>query len=86
LSVEAELRAMALVTTHVTWLQGLLEDFGVSVSTWTFLLSNNTCAITSIARDLVKHELTKHIGVDAYYTCAQIYYDTIDLCCMFIEL
>jgi hypothetical protein len=26
----------------------------------------STCAI-SIARDLVKHELTKHIGVDAFF-------------------
>jgi hypothetical protein len=32
-------------------------------------LSNSTCAI-NIARDPVKHELTKHIGVDAYCTCA----------------
>jgi hypothetical protein len=35
------------------------------------LLSNITGAI-SIARDPVKHELTKHIGVDAHYTRAQI--------------
>jgi hypothetical protein len=30
---------MALVTTEVTWLQWLLEDFGVSVSMSTSLLS-----------------------------------------------
>ena len=29
LSAEAELRAMATVTAEVTWLQWLLEDFGV---------------------------------------------------------
>jgi hypothetical protein len=34
-------------------------------------LSNSTCAI-SIARDPIKHELTKDIGVDAFYTCAQV--------------
>jgi hypothetical protein len=28
-SAEAELRAMATVTAEVTWLQWLLEDFGV---------------------------------------------------------
>ena len=64
-SAEAELRAMAAVTTEVTWLQWLLEDFGVMASTPTPLSSDSTGAI-SIALDLVKHKLTKHIGVDAY--------------------
>jgi hypothetical protein len=31
------------------------------------LLSDSTRAI-SIARDPVKHELTKHVGVDAHFT------------------
>jgi len=65
-SVEAKLRAMATVTAEVTWLWWLLEDFGVTVSTPTPLSSDSTGAI-SIARDPVKHELTKHIGVDASY-------------------
>ncbi|WVZ97486.1 hypothetical protein U9M48_043016 [Paspalum notatum var. saurae] len=60
---------MALVTAEVTWLRWLLEDFGVSVSIPTPLLTDSTGAI-SIARDPVKHEITKHIGVDAYYTRA----------------
>jgi hypothetical protein len=62
---------MTLVTVEVTWLWWLLEDFGVSVSMLTPLLSNSTGAI-SITRDPAKHELTKHIGVDAYYTRSQI--------------
>ncbi|WVZ72432.1 hypothetical protein U9M48_020896 [Paspalum notatum var. saurae] len=70
-STEAELRPMALVTAEVTWLRWLLADFGVSVSIPTHLLTDKTGAI-SIARDPVKHELTKHIGVDAYYTRAQV--------------
>ncbi|WVZ77930.1 hypothetical protein U9M48_025723 [Paspalum notatum var. saurae] len=69
-SAKAELRAMALVTAEVTWLRWLLADFGVSVSLPTPVLTDSTGAI-SIARDPVKHELTKHIGVDAYYTRAQ---------------
>ncbi|WVZ81051.1 LOW QUALITY PROTEIN: hypothetical protein U9M48_028478 [Paspalum notatum var. saurae] len=69
-STEAELRVMALVTAEVTWLRWLLAEFGVSVSIPTPLLTDSTGAI-NIARDLVKHELTKHIGVDAYYTRAQ---------------
>jgi hypothetical protein len=49
----------------------LLEDFGVSVSMPTPLLSDSIGAI-NIARDVVQHELTKHIGVDAHFTRSQI--------------
>jgi hypothetical protein len=62
---------VALVTTEITWLRWLLEDFGVSVSMPTPLLSDSTEAI-SIARDSIKHELTKHIGVDAHFTRSQV--------------
>jgi len=77
-SAEAELRAMALVTAEVTWLQWLLEDFGVSVSGPTPVLYDSTGAI-SIARDPVKHELTKHIGVDTSYTRVHVQDDVIAL-------
>jgi hypothetical protein len=70
-SVEAELRAMALLTAEVTWLRWLLANFWVSVTTPTPVLSDSTGAI-SIVRDPVKHELTKHVGVDAFYTRAQV--------------
>jgi hypothetical protein len=58
---------MALVTAEVTWLRWLIENFDVSVSMLTPLLSDSIGDI-NIARDLVKHELTKHIGVDAHFT------------------
>jgi hypothetical protein len=70
-SAEAELRAMAMLTAEVTWLRWLLEDFGVSAAAPTPLLSDSTGAI-SIARDPVKHELTKHIGVDASFVRAAV--------------
>lgn len=57
---------MAFLTAEVTWLRWLLEDFGVSSTTPTPLLSDSTGAI-SIVRDPMKHELTKHIGVDASF-------------------
>uniref|UniRef100_A0A0A9FRF0 Uncharacterized protein n=1 Tax=Arundo donax TaxID=35708 RepID=A0A0A9FRF0_ARUDO len=57
---------MAALTTKVTWLRWLLEDFCVPATAPTPLSSDSTGAI-SIARDPVKHELTKHIGVDASY-------------------
>jgi hypothetical protein len=62
---------MAFVTSEVTSLRWLLEDFGVSISMPTPLLSDST-GVISIARDPVKHELTKHIDVDAYFTRSQI--------------
>jgi hypothetical protein len=62
---------MALVTTEVTWLRWLLEDFSVSVSMSTSFLSDSTGAI-SIARDPLKHELTKHVGVDTHFTRSQV--------------
>jgi hypothetical protein len=58
---------MALVIAEVTWLRWLLEGFDVSVSMPTPRLSDSTGAI-NITRDPVKHELTKHVGVDAYFT------------------
>ncbi|WVZ64234.1 hypothetical protein U9M48_013789 [Paspalum notatum var. saurae] len=84
-STEAELCAMALVTAVVTWLRWLHADFGVSVSVPTPLLTDSTDAI-SIARDPVKHELTKHIGVDAYYTRAQVQDGIVTLRCVPSEL
>jgi hypothetical protein len=70
-SAEAKLRAMTFVTAEVTWLRWLLEEVGVSVSMPTPLLSDSTWTI-SIARDPVKHELTKHIGVDVHFMRSQI--------------
>jgi hypothetical protein len=58
---------MTLVTVEVTWLRWLLEDFGISVSMPTPLLFDSIDAI-SISRNLVKHELIKHIGIDAHFT------------------
>jgi hypothetical protein len=58
---------MPLVTTEVTWLRWLLEDFDISVSISTHLLSDSTGTI-NIACDPVKHELTKYIIIDAHFT------------------
>jgi hypothetical protein len=49
----------------------LLEDFGVFISMPTTLLSDSTGAI-SIAHNPIKHELTKHIDVDAHFTRSQV--------------
>jgi hypothetical protein len=66
-SAEAELRALATTIAEIIWLRWLLADLGVSCDTSTPLLCDNLSAI-QIAHDPVKHELTKHIGVDASFT------------------
>jgi hypothetical protein len=76
---------MPLVTAEVTWLWRLLEDFGISVSISTHLLSDSIGAI-SIARDPIKHELTKHIGVDAHFTRSQIQDGAVSLQYVSLEL
>jgi len=45
-----------------------LADHGVSGDGPTSLYFDNTATI-QIANDPMKHELTKHIGVDASFTC-----------------
>jgi hypothetical protein len=77
-SAEAELRAMAAVTAEVTWLRWLLDDFGVPATGPTPIFSDSTGAI-SIARDPVKHELTKHIGVDVFYMRSQVHDQVVAL-------
>jgi hypothetical protein len=76
---------MTLVTAEVTWLWWLFEDFGVSVSMSTPLLSDSIGAI-SIARDPVKHDLTKHIGVDAHFTRSQVQDGVVALQYVSLEL
>jgi hypothetical protein len=65
-SAEAELRALATTTAEIVWLKWLLNDLGVSCDASTPLFCDNTSAI-QIANNPVKHELTKHIGVDASF-------------------
>ena len=77
-SAEAELRALSTTTSEIVWLRWLLADFGVSCDAPTTILCDSTAAI-QIANDPVKHELTKHIGVDALFTRSHCQQSTIHL-------
>jgi hypothetical protein len=57
---------LACVTAEVTWLRWLLADFGVALSSSTLVHCDSTSAL-SIAQDPVKHELTKHVGMNCFY-------------------
>ena len=69
---------MATVTAEVTWLRWLLEDFSMTTSTPTPRSSNSTGAIY-IAHNPIKHELTKHIGVDASYMRSEVHDEVVAL-------
>ena len=58
---------MASTVQEVIWLRWILQDFGVPITSPTPLHCDSTGAL-QIAADPVKHELTKHIGVDAHFT------------------
>jgi hypothetical protein len=58
-SAEAKLRALATTTAEIIWLRWLL-----ACDNSTPLLCDNMSAV-QIANNPIKHELTKHIGVDA---------------------
>ncbi|CAA0841726.1 cysteine-rich RLK (RECEPTOR-like protein kinase) 8 [Striga hermonthica] len=77
-STEAELRALASSTSEIIWLRWLLADFGNSCYGPPPLLCDNIGAI-QIANDPVKHELTKHIRVDASFTRSHCHHKTIVL-------
>jgi hypothetical protein len=77
-SAEAELRALATTTSEIVWVRWLLADLGVSCDAPTSILCDSTAAI-QIANDPVKHELTKHIGVDASLTRSHCQQSTIHL-------
>jgi hypothetical protein len=54
-----------------------LADFGIVCVDPTPLLCDNTGAI-HIVNDSVKHELQKHIGVDAFFTRSHCHQKTIN--------
>ena len=56
---------MALLIVEEDWLRWLLEDLGVSVTTPTPLINQYMC-YQHCAQPL-KHELTKHNGVEASF-------------------
>ena len=66
-NTEAELRALATTTIEIVWFRWLLADFGILCDGPTPLLCDNTSFI-QIANDPAKHDLQKHIGVDAFFT------------------
>ena len=65
-SAEAEYRVMATTTSELIWLQQLLVDFGVSLTSHMLIFCDNQAAI-HIASNPTFHERTKHIKIDCHF-------------------
>ena len=70
-SVEAEYRAMALVTCELIWLKQLLQELRFGNDGQMTLVCENQAAL-HIASNLVFHEMTKHIEVDCHFIRGKI--------------
>ncbi|GJS41311.1 uncharacterized mitochondrial protein-like protein [Tanacetum coccineum] len=66
-SIEAECRAMAVITSEIVWIRWLLADMGVHITSPTPLYCDNRNAI-QIAHNTVFHERTKHTEIDCHFT------------------
>nr|KAJ0199463.1 hypothetical protein LSAT_V11C600302820 [Lactuca sativa] len=66
-SMEIEYRAMVVVTCEIIWLQWLLADMRVHISSSTPLHYDNKSAI-HIAKNSVFHKQMKHIEIDCHFT------------------
>jgi len=70
-STKSEYRSMAQATCEIIWLQQLLKDLHVSVTSTTKLFCDNKSAL-HISMNLVFHERTKHIEIDCHTVRDQI--------------
>ena len=76
-SVESEYRALASVASELTWMESLLKDFGLSVSS-AAVYCNGQAAI-HITSNPTYHEGTKHIEVDCHFIQEKVTNGTIRL-------
>ncbi|KAK8933558.1 Eukaryotic translation initiation factor 3 subunit H [Platanthera zijinensis] len=77
-SAEAEYCSMIAVVSELTWLEGLLSDLGVKLSSLTTVFCHSQVAI-HIVKNPVFHEQTKYIKVDCHFIRENVQLKKIDL-------
>lgn len=65
-STEAEYRSLVLASVKISWLQQLLTDLGISLSSLRVLYCDNQSAL-SLASNPVFHARIKHIEIDCHF-------------------
>ncbi|KAL5766457.1 hypothetical protein ACOSP7_017074 [Xanthoceras sorbifolium] len=70
-SAEVEYRELASTASEITWLQQLLRDFQVDVSSPALLFCDNQAAI-HITSNPIYHERTKHIEIDCHFVLEKV--------------
>ncbi|KAM6582045.1 hypothetical protein CsatB_009047 [Cannabis sativa] len=65
-STEAEFRSLAAVVTEITWLQSLLTELRISLSTPPTVWCDNLSTVM-LAANPILHARTKHIEIDLYF-------------------
>ncbi|CAN6727335.1 unnamed protein product [Malus baccata var. baccata] len=77
-STEAEYRAMATTTAEVVWLQQLLQDLHLDISSPPSLHCDNVSAM-ALATNPVLHSKAKHIEVDCHFVRERVQQGVISL-------
>ncbi|GMI70425.1 cysteine-rich RLK (RECEPTOR-like protein kinase) 8 [Hibiscus trionum] len=70
-SAEAEYRSMAMTTSEIVWLKGLLKDLGNESEEPVTVFCDSKAAL-QIAANSVFHERTKHIEIDCHFVREKI--------------
>lgn len=65
-STEAEYKALAQATSEVIWIQSLLSELQIQLSTTLVIWCDNQGAI-ALAYNLVYHAKTKHVELDIHF-------------------
>ncbi|GJT51071.1 uncharacterized mitochondrial protein-like protein [Tanacetum coccineum] len=76
-SIEAEYRALADCSCEITWLNSLLQDLHIPITTPVKVFCDNSSAI-ALASNHVQHARTKHIEIDCHFVPTTCSYNLTD--------
>ena len=80
-SIEAEYRALAHATSEVMWIQSLLSELQIKLSTTPRIWCDNQEAI-ALAYNLVYYTKTKHVELDIHFIRDKVAAKSIEVSCV----